>query len=64
MRTTAFMGMLLLALCAAPVLFAQEDTADEAKESAGIQWTEDYSKALETAKAEKKNLFIEFTATW
>ena len=61
MRTTAFMGMLLLALLAAPALMAQEA---EPEKTTGIQWTEDYSKALETAKADKKNLFIEFTATW
>ena len=61
MRITAFMGMLLLALCAAPVLFAEDADTEN---TTGIQWTEDYSGALETAKAEKKNLFIEFTATW
>lgn len=68
MRTTTLMGLLILSLIAAPALFAQDtaetDGAEEAKETTGIQWTEDYRGALTTAKAEEKMLFIEFTATW
>ena len=61
MRITALLGLLLVALVAAPTLMAQE--ADKA-EKAGVAWTEDYSAALETAKTEEKLLFLEFTAVW
>lgn len=61
MRISALLGLLLLALVAAPTLSAQEAEAEEAK---GVQWTEDYSAALETAKSEEKLLFLEFTAVW
>jgi thiol:disulfide interchange protein len=66
MRISALLGLLLLALVAAPTLSAQEAEAEEAKaeEAKGVQWTEDYSAALETAKSEEKLLFLEFTAVW
>jgi thiol:disulfide interchange protein len=64
MRTTAMLSLVALSLLFTPALSAQEAEKDSAEESTGIKWTEDYSAALETAKAENKRLFIEFTATW
>ena len=63
MRTTAILSVMALALMFTPALFAQ-DEAKPADEAEGVQWIQDYAKALETAKADKKRLFIEFTATW
>lgn len=57
MKATFTLGLFALALLASPA-FAEE----EAK--TGVKWVETYEKALETAKAEKKRVFIEFTATW
>ncbi|MCG3185413.1 MAG: hypothetical protein ICCCNLDF_03644 [Planctomycetes bacterium] len=62
MRTTAMLSLMALALLSAPTLFAQAD--EKPAEAEGVKWTEDYAEALKTAKAEKKRLFIEFTATW
>ncbi len=66
MRTTAILGLFALAILAAPSLLAQdaEGAAEEADEQKGVQWTADYSAALETAKSDNKRLFLEFTATW
>jgi hypothetical protein len=71
MRTTAILSVMALALLFTPALFAQDEAKpakDEAKpaadEAEGVQWIQDYAKALEKAKADKKRLFIEFTATW
>ncbi len=60
MKTTLMLGVLALAFLVAP-MHAQGEGAEATK---GIQWTEDYAGALQTATAEKKRLFIEFTATW
>lgn len=57
MKSTVTLGLFALTLLASP-LFAGE----EAK--VGVKWVDTYEKALETAKAEKKRVFIEFTATW
>jgi hypothetical protein len=62
MKTTLMLGVLSL-FALAPCVFAQ-DKEDGAEQTKGIQWTEDYQGALKTATAEKKRLFIEFTATW
>jgi hypothetical protein len=62
MKTTLMLGVLSLAVLAAPAVFAQE--GEDAEQIKGVQWTEDYAGALKTATAEKKRLFIEFTATW
>lgn len=56
MKPMFALGFFALALMAAPAF------AEDAK--AGVKWVETYEKALETAKAEKKRVFIEFTATW
>lgn len=66
MRTTAILGLFALAILAAPSLLAQdaEGATEEADEQKGVQWTADYSAALETAKSDNKRLFLEFTATW
>lgn len=58
MRGTWALGLVALALLAAPALKAEDEA------TTGIQWTDDLPKAYETAKAEKKYVFIEFTATW
>ena len=58
MRGTWALGLFALALLAAPALMAEGDA------TTGIQWTDDLPKAYETAKADKKYVFIEFTATW
>ena len=77
MRTIAILSVMALAFLFTPALFAQDnvkpatddktakdDAKPDAEEAAGVQWIQDYAKALEQAKAEKKRLFIEFTATW
>ncbi|MBK8207337.1 MAG: hypothetical protein IT464_08470 [Planctomycetes bacterium] len=55
MKTMLTLGALALALMASPAF---------AEETKGVQWTDDYAKALTTAKADNKRLFIEFTAEW
>lgn len=58
---------LMLVAQSAPILFAQEEKDGEEKEDAGkngVQWLEDFAKAKEAAKTQKKRLFIDFTATW
>lgn len=63
MNVTKFVTLSVLAfalLCGAPL--ASQDVAEAVAE--GVVWTEDYQGALKTAKAEKKKIFIEFTATW
>jgi thiol:disulfide interchange protein len=61
----AFFSVLL-----SPSLFGQEiDGEKEKKEGveskqAGVQWVQDFEEACNTAKAEDKLVFIEFTAEW
>jgi hypothetical protein len=62
MKSVLLSGVLALGVLAASPVFAQE--AEEGEVVKGVQWTEDYAGALATATAEKKRLFIEFTATW
>lgn len=57
MKASVTLGLFALALLASPAL-----AGEEAK--TGVKWVDTYEKALETAKAEKKRVFIEFTATW
>ena len=60
------MSFILMAQ-SAPILFAQEEKTEDEKEEAGkkgVDWMLDFAKAKKAAKAQKKRLFIDFTATW
>ena len=62
-----FLGLALAALPGTAVTFAADDVAPPAPAApaakAAVEWIADFDKAVEKAKAEKKDLFVDFTGS-
>jgi hypothetical protein len=60
MRKTMILSAFVVAVLAAPALFA--DDGDNGNN--GVQWMHDYAEAKSNGEEAGKRVFIEFTAEW